>query len=86
MPAGSGVAFSAAMKSHYLHTNANQDIVFDKIITNIGGAFHNSSSLFVATVPGVYVFRYLDSLSTVCTCVSIDLKSLSTMLKTPFEP
>ena len=58
MPPGFGVAFFALLNNHSLNTNANQNIVFDKTITNIGGAFHTSSSLFVATIPGVYVFRY----------------------------
>ena len=58
MPPGFGVAFFALLNNHSLNTNANQNIVFDKTVTNIGGAFHTSSSLFVATIPGVYVSRY----------------------------
>ena len=59
LPAGSGVAFFAVMSNLSYNTTANQDLKFDKVITNIGGAFNTNSSLFVATIPGVYVFRYM---------------------------
>lgn len=51
-----GVAFFATLNNHSTNTNPNQDIIFENVVTNIGGAYHEAHGLFVAPRPGVYVF------------------------------
>ena len=52
------VAFTAVVsKFDVENLGAGQTITFDKIITNIGGAYHNSTGIFTAPVSGVYVFN-----------------------------
>ena len=55
-PNDMGVAFFATMINHSTNTNRNQDIIFENVVTNIGGAYHGAHGLFVAPRPGVYVF------------------------------
>lgn len=38
------------------HIGAGQSIIFEQVLLNIGGAFHTNHSLFIAEMPGVYLF------------------------------
>ena len=53
----SRVAFFARTSSHSPKLQPNQDIVFDDVVTNIGGAYNNHHGTFVAPTSGVYVFH-----------------------------
>ena len=51
------VAFFARLTNQTTpYLDANQDIVFNNVVTNIGNGYHGNHGLFVAPVPGVYVF------------------------------
>jgi hypothetical protein len=51
------VAFHATLKGGTVdHLHINQTIIFDTVMLNIGGAYHSQQGLFVATVPGIYIF------------------------------
>ena len=50
------IAFYALLNNHALHTGVNQNIVFENVVTNIGGAYSGSLGAFVAPVTGIYVF------------------------------
>lgn len=51
------VAFYAAVGSHHIeHAGANQPIVFDDVITNLGNAYNKFAGDFRAPVEGTYVF------------------------------
>ena len=44
------------MTNNAQHLGANQDIVFENVVTNIGNAYHPHHGIFTAPVDGVYVF------------------------------
>ncbi|XP_076120637.1 uncharacterized protein LOC143100930 [Alosa pseudoharengus] len=61
------VAFSAALGSGYIESgNTELNLVFTRIITNVGQAYSSTTGFFTAPVRGVYYFRFtvLDNLST----------------------
>ena len=55
MPAES-VAFFAYFSTHNVAASPHQILPFDKVITNIGNAYHPHSGSFLAPQSGVYVF------------------------------
>lgn len=51
------VAFFATVGDHHIdHAAANQPVVFDNAITNVGNAYNTNLGTFTAPVPGIYVF------------------------------
>ena len=53
--ADEGVAFSATVSPHdYGPLGKNQVMIFDRVLTNIGNAYHAHSGIFTAPVHGVY--------------------------------
>jgi len=50
------IAFYATLTRDLNPTYAGQAIIFDKITTNLGGAYDGRSGTFTAPVNGVYVF------------------------------
>ncbi|XP_062579709.1 uncharacterized protein LOC134241701 [Saccostrea cucullata] len=51
-----GVAFQAYMSKPEYNTWRHQTVIFDKIITNIGGHYNHYTGIFTAPGHGVYVF------------------------------
>ena len=58
MPAES-VAFFAYFSTHNIAASPHQILAFDKVITNIGNAYHPHSGTFIAPRSGVYVFIWI---------------------------
>ena len=53
---GSPVAFTATRTNNiYSH---NTKIIFDDLVTNVGGAYDRSTGTFTCPSPGVYVFTW----------------------------
>ncbi|XP_062391148.1 complement C1q-like protein 2 [Sardina pilchardus] len=53
------VAFSAGLGSGYIESgNTELNLVFTKIITNVGQAYSSMTGFFTAPVRGVYYFRF----------------------------
>lgn len=52
------VAFFVYLTRDYSVFNAYRPIVFDNIVTNVGGAYHKSSGTFYAPKTGLYVFTW----------------------------
>jgi len=50
------VAFFATLSTDLQHAGANQPIVFDRVVTNIGSAYNLHVGVFSAPVSGIYVF------------------------------
>ncbi|XP_052777455.1 cerebellin-2-like isoform X2 [Mya arenaria] len=50
------VAFTATKSSSQSHIGIKQNILFEKIVLNLGGGYHPDHGLFIAPVPGVYMF------------------------------
>ena len=50
------MAFTAHLTSTITNLGSHQQIVFDNVITNIGGAYSNRHGHFTAPVTGVYAF------------------------------
>ncbi|XP_062613236.1 uncharacterized protein LOC134275014 [Saccostrea cucullata] len=57
-PQPNGVAFSAYLKTSETHLTEHQTILFDGILTNIGGHYNPHSGIFTAPMHGVYVFTW----------------------------
>ncbi|KAK3581028.1 hypothetical protein CHS0354_013924 [Potamilus streckersoni] len=53
---GGPIAFYATVSVPELHLGDHHTVVFDKIITNVGGAYHHNTGIFVAPLSGIYVF------------------------------
>ena len=52
----SGVAFTAS-RSYFFHSPIGL-IIFDKIITNVGEGYNNSTGIFTCPCDGAYVFTW----------------------------
>ena len=39
-----------------MHVDPNQDIVFERAVTNVGNAYNSRHGTFIAPVSGIYVF------------------------------
>ncbi|XP_045176310.1 complement C1q tumor necrosis factor-related protein 3-like [Mercenaria mercenaria] len=50
------VAFYVEMWNFTVHAQAHQNLIFDRVTTNIGTGYDSKSGIFEAPVPGVYVF------------------------------
>ena len=50
------VAFTAFLSKDVTGLGQGQSIVFDNVITNVGGGYHKSHGNFIAPTDGVYVF------------------------------
>lgn len=50
------VAFFATLSGISEHMGKLQNIHFDNVLTNVGGAYNPHAGIFVAPVPGIYVF------------------------------
>jgi hypothetical protein len=55
--AGSPVGFMACLGPDLLNLGTKHIIMFDRIITNTGGAYHNYTGVFKAPVKGLYDFQ-----------------------------
>jgi hypothetical protein len=55
------VAFFVGLSENMGPVTENTDIKFDKIITNVGGAYDEATGKFVAPVDGVYQFNVVIS-------------------------
>ena len=53
---GPAVAFFARLTSDSPQLSPNQDIVFNDVMINVGGGYHNVHGTFIAPVHGIYVF------------------------------
>ena len=53
------VAFTAIMSSDATGLGTGQGIMFDQVITKVGGAYHTSHGNFIAPADGVYVFTLM---------------------------
>lgn len=52
------VAFSATITKDITNFGTHQPVVFDKVITNVGGAYDSRHGSFRAPVDGVYEFSF----------------------------
>jgi hypothetical protein len=52
----SPVAFQAFLSHDTFHIAKHQVIMFDSVVTNIGGGYHSRHGLFTAPKAGVYIF------------------------------
>lgn len=50
------VAFFATLSEHMTQLGAMQNIVFDNVVTDVSGAYNSHAGVFIAPVPGLYVF------------------------------
>ena len=55
VPSGS-VAFFAYFSTHNDASSTHHILAFDKVITNIGNAYHSHTGTFIAPRSGIYVF------------------------------
>ncbi|KAH3722234.1 hypothetical protein DPMN_065190 [Dreissena polymorpha] len=42
--------------AHQEHVGVNQNIVFEQVLTNEGGGYHQNHGVFIAPQSGIYVF------------------------------
>ncbi|XP_069131966.1 caprin-2-like [Argopecten irradians] len=57
-PVESGVAFSASMSTSTTLLHVNEAIVFDSVMTNVGGGYNPHDGIFIVPESGVYVFTW----------------------------
>ncbi|KAH3853730.1 cerebellin-1-like [Dreissena polymorpha] len=50
------VSFTAVKAIDQIHIGINQNIIFDKVISNIGNGYHADHGLFIAPTSGIYLF------------------------------
>ncbi|XP_060580550.1 complement C1q-like protein 4 [Ruditapes philippinarum] len=51
------VAFTAAINARVVeHVGLNETVKFDTVITNVGNGFDNTTGVFTAPLPGIYMF------------------------------
>ena len=55
------IAFFAGLSENMGPIKEHQDIVFDRVITNVGGAYNSQSGHFVAPTNGTYHFNVVVS-------------------------
>lgn len=50
-------AFMAELSSNMVNPSKNTVVVFDNVLTNIGGNYKSQSGMFIADTPGIYNFN-----------------------------
>lgn len=50
------VAFHVVADASQSHLDQGQNIVFDTVLLNVGDSYHDQHGVFIAPVPGIYVF------------------------------
>lgn len=55
------VAFFVGLTENFGPVDENSDIVFDRIVTNVGSAYNPSTGRFTAPITGVYQFNVIIS-------------------------
>ena len=53
-----GVAFHAYMSHHEENVGHHQTIIFDQVVTNVGGNYNHHTGVFTSPSQGVYVFSW----------------------------
>jgi hypothetical protein len=57
------VAFMAQLTKHMVNPRQHTVVVFDAVLTNVGGAYKPSSGVFLAPVNGTYTIHLVASSS-----------------------
>nr|AZS54114.1 sialic acid binding lectin 8 [Ruditapes philippinarum] len=55
--ADTAVAFSAGL-THNVNISHAENVVYDKVFTNIGGGYDNNTGIFNVPTSGIYVFQF----------------------------
>lgn len=55
------VAFFVGLSLNFGPVSSNTDVVFDNVVTNVGGSYEEGTGRFVAPVNGVYLFTVVVS-------------------------
>ncbi|XP_038052432.1 collagen alpha-1(X) chain-like [Patiria miniata] len=55
-PAPPSVVGFSAWKSEVLTGNLNDVVIFDHVVTNVGGGYSSQTGIFTCTIPGLYFF------------------------------
>jgi len=58
-PSGRGVAFFVGLTSNVGPITQHSDIVFDRVVTNVGVAYDTDTGRFTAPVNGTYQFNVI---------------------------
>lgn len=53
-----GVAFHAYMSHHEENVGSHQTIIFDQLVTDVGGNFNRHTGVFTAPTQGAYAFSW----------------------------
>ena len=48
------------MSASSLHVGPGKTIVYDSVVTNVGGSYNSQTGIFTAPVSGVYVFNFAE--------------------------
>ncbi|XP_060553740.1 complement C1q-like protein 3 [Ruditapes philippinarum] len=75
------VAFMAQLTKHMVNPRQHTVVVFDAVLTNVGGAYKPSSGVFLAPVNGTYTIHLVASSSPKSTSEYLHLYIMHNMLK-----